>query len=134
MKQDNPLTFDCNDILSITPEYDFSQTGGGKFRVEMDVNGDAAFTIRFGAFMNYRLELDKTHNNGELFMFLMNNYSDKTVSHALCDLYDIGFPVDEWVVDYIQYITSKSDRYASMIRLLTTLRSFGEDDSQDTLF
>ena len=49
-------------------------------------------------------------------------------------LYDIGFPIEEWVVNYIQHITSKSDRYISMLQLLTTLRSFGEEDSQDTIF
>lgn len=134
MDNTNPLTFNCDNISSINPEYDFSQTGGGKFVVEMSADGSVSFTIRFGAVVDYQLELDKAHNNGELFMFLMNNYSDKTISHALRDLYDIGFPIEEWVVNYIQHITSKSDRYISMLQLLTTLRSFGEEDSQDTIF
>jgi len=134
MMSNNPFEFNTKDITSIVPEYDFTEVGEGRFRVELGYNKDAAFTIRFGAFMDHRLKEDQKQTSGDLFMFMMNNYSDKTISHAIYDLYDIGFPVNEWVVDYIKYITSQSGKYGAMINLLSTLRNFGEEDSNDFIY
>ena len=126
MKSSDPFEFDIDTITKIEPKYDFKDNGEGKFNVHVDHR--VAFTVRFGSFMDYRLELDRVDNNGELFMFLMNKYHKKTISHAIHDLYDIGFPIDEWVKEYITYLTNKNSKYAAMFLLLSTLRNFGEDD------
>jgi hypothetical protein len=122
----NPLEFDTNDITSIVPEYDFAERGEGRFRVEVGHKQEACFTIRFGSFLDHRLTVDQEKGDGELFVFMMNNYSDKTVSHVIDDLYDIGFPVDEWVIEYIQDLLNKSTKYAAMLKLFTTLLNFDE--------
>ena len=125
MNNPDPFAFDVDSITNIEPKYDFKENSEGKFEVYVDHK--LGFTVRFGSFMDHKLELDRNENGGELFMFLMNNYHKKTISHAICDLYDIGFPVDDWVKDYIEYLTNQSSRYATMFKLLTTLRDFGDD-------
>ena len=128
MKPD-PYKSNVKDITDIKPKYDFNQTGNGKF--EIFVNGDMTFTIHFGTFMDYQLNVDREQNNGELFVFLMNRYSDKTVSHVIYDLYDIGFPVDTWLIKYIDDLASHSTKYGAMLRMLSMLKTFGEDDPDD---
>jgi hypothetical protein len=128
MKRD-PFKFDVEDITEIKPKYDFKEVGEGKFEVFVD--SEMAFTVRFGAFMDYQLNVDKDENDGELFMFLMNNYSDKTVSHAIYDLYDIGFPVDTWLINYIDHLANHSTKYNAMLRMLSVLKNFGEDNPDD---
>jgi hypothetical protein len=128
MKRD-PFKFDVEDITEIKPKYDFKEVGEGKFEVFVD--NEMAFTVRFGAFMDYQLNVDKDENDGELFMFLMNNYSDKTVSHAIYDLYDIGFPVDTWLINYIDHLANHSTKYNAMLRMLSMLKNFGEDNADD---
>ena len=131
MKEDDPFTFDVDTISKIEPKYVFERDADGKFEVYID--NDLSCTICFGSFLDYRLQLDRKDNNGELFTFLMNNYHKKSVSHAICDLYDIGFPIDEWVKDYIQHLTNKNSKYAAMFLLLNTLKNFGTDyDDLDT--
>jgi len=128
MKPD-PFTFNVQNITDIKPKYDFDEIGNGKF--EIFINGDMTFTIRFGAFLDYQLNIDREQNNGELFMFLMNRYSDKTVSHAIYDLYDIGFPVDTWLINYIDHLANRSTKYNAMLRMLSMLKNFGEDNADD---
>tara|TARA_R110000803_G_scaffold210248_1_gene281570 strand:+ start:832 stop:1254 length:423 start_codon:yes stop_codon:yes gene_type:complete len=129
MKNQDPLAFNIKDITEIEPEYDFKKVGEGKFQIHID--HDVAFTIRMGAFMDWQLKRDQKENDGQLFMFMMNGYSDKTVSHVVYDLYDIGFPVDDWIKDYIDHLTSHSARYANMLQLLDTLKRFGKDNNDD---
>ena len=125
----DPMKFDTDDIKIITPVYDYEDNPGkGCFEISTEYNGETAFRIRFGAFMDWRLDVDRKENDGKLFMFLMNGYHDKTVSHAIWDLYDLGFPVDNWVKDYITYlITKKNSKMSAMLALLSALRSFGGD-------
>ena len=129
MKKEDPMAFDTQDITGIEPEYSFEKHSEGKFQIQ--INHDVAFTIRMGAFMDWQLKRDQKENNGQLFMFMMNGYSDKTVSHCVYDLYDIGFPVDDWIKDYIDHLTSHSARYANMLHLLETLKRFGKDKDDD---
>ena len=123
----DPLKFDVNTISQIRPQYDFEENPGeGKFFVYTDFEKDHAFSVNFGAFMDWKLELDRVDNNGELFMWMMNNYRDKTISHAVYDLYDIGFAVDDWVKEYITYlIESRGSRMAAMFALIASLKDFG---------
>ena len=129
MKEQKSTTFNTQDITGIEAEYNFKKVGDGKFQIY--INHDVAFTIRMGAFMDWQLKKDQKENDGQLFMFMMNGYSDKTVSHCVYDLYDIGFPVDDWVKDYIEHLTTSSAKYARMLRLLDTLKRFGKDVGDD---
>ncbi len=129
MKND-PFEFNVKDITQIEPHYDFDDRGKGRF--EIYVENEMAFTIRFGAFMDHRLQLDREDNEGRLFTFLMNNYSKKTISHAIRDLYEIGFDIDDWVKEYITNLMSRSSKYSAMLRMLSMLKNFGNDeDSYD---
>jgi len=125
----DPLEFSVEEIKIITPIYDYDDNPGkGCFEICTDFKGDVAFRVRYGAFMDHRLEIDRKENNGELFMFLMNRYHDKTVSHAIFDLYDLGFPVDNWVKEYVDYLLNKKEsKMSAMLAFISALRSFGGD-------
>tara|TARA_S200002703_G_scaffold11561_1_gene10515 strand:- start:1243 stop:1650 length:408 start_codon:yes stop_codon:yes gene_type:complete len=125
----DPFEFNIKDITQIKPSYDFKDQGNGRFEIYVD--NEMAFTVRFGAFMDARLQIDRKESEGRLFMFLMNNYSKKTISHAIADLYDMGFPVDDWVTDYILHLINKSSKYSAMLRMLSMLKNFGDDDFDD---
>lgn len=122
----DPFEFDIDDITKIEASYDYEDRGKGRFEVYVD--SEMAFTIRFGAFMDHRLQIDRKDNEGKLFTFLMNNYSKKTISHAIHDLYDMGFDIDTWVTEYITHLISHSSKYSAMLRMLSMLKSFGEED------
>jgi len=125
----DPLEFNVEEIKLITPVYDYDDNPGkGCFEISTDYDGDVAFRVRYGAFMDHRLEIDRKENNGELFMFLMNRYHDKTVSHAIFDLYDLGFPIDDWVKEYVDYLLNKKEsKMSAMLAFISALRSFGGD-------
>lgn len=125
----DPFEFNINDITRIEPSYDFKDQGKGKFEIYVD--NEMAFTIRFGAFMDSRLQIDRKESEGRLFMFLMNNYSNKTVSHAIADLYDMGFSVDDWVREYIEDLIKRSSKHSAMLRMLSMLKNFGEEGFDD---
>ena len=127
--EENPFKFSADDVKVITPIYDYENNPGkGCFEIATDFDGETAFRVRYGAFMDHKLEIDRKENNGELFMFLMNRYHDKTVSHAIYDLYDLGFPVDDWVKDYVDYLLNKKEsKVSAMLSFLHALKSFGGD-------
>jgi hypothetical protein len=62
---------------------------------------------------------------------MKTRYADKSLSHAVRDLYDIGFPVDEWVKDFIAHVLDKNDKFAAMLHIINTLRKFNEDLSDE---
>jgi len=125
----DPFEFNINDITQIEPSYDYEDHNKGNFEIYVD--NEVAFTIRFGAFMDARLQIDREDSEGRLFMFLMNNYSDKTISHAITDLYDMGFPIDDWVKEYVETLMKRSSKYSAMLRMLSMLKNFGDEDSGD---
>lgn len=130
MIDSNHFKLSVNDITSIEPEYDFNDkvsTTKGHWRVKLGTSGDGQFALKFTQVINYRLNRDEN-----LFDFLKSKYQDKTLSHAVADLYDIGFPVDDWVKDYIQYVLDKDGKFAAMLHIISTLRKFNEDQSNDS--
>lgn len=125
----DPFKLDISEISSIVPEYDFEGNTSmtkGHWRIKIGVDGNGQFALRFAQVMNHRLNKDSN-----LFDFMMNRYKDKTLSHAIAELYDIGFPVDEWVLEYIEHVLSKNDRFAAMLQIMDTLRKFNEDQSDE---
>lgn len=125
----DPFKLSPSDITSIEPEYDFegkTSMTRGHWRVKIGASGDGQFALRFAQVMNHRLNQDSN-----LFDFMMNRYQDKTLSHAVAELYDIGFPVDDWVKEYIEYVLDKNDKFAAMLHIINTLRKFNEDQSDE---
>ena len=125
----DPFKLSASDITSIEPEYDFegkTSMTKGHWRVKLGTGGDGQFVLKFTQVMNHRLNQDSN-----LFNFMMSRYQDKTLSHAVAELYDIGFPVDEWVRDYITHVLDKNDKFAAMIHIISTLSKFNEDQSEE---
>lgn len=118
---------DVNKLYGIDPVYDYinkkSQTSG-HFSVHVDK--DNSFNVKFSSVLGHRVKTDDG-----LFAFLTNKYKDSTLSHAVSDLYDIGFPVDEWVKDYITHVIEKNSNFVVMLQIMATLRHFNEQDSDD---
>ena len=121
MKDNKP--FDVEDITHVNPVYDYDKVGGGHFEVFLGVGeDDPSFNMKFSSLMEKRMAKDE-----DLFMFVMNNYHKKTISHAIYDLYDMGFPIDEWLNEHIIYLTTTNKQFTSLMTLFTSLRNFGED-------
>ena len=49
------------------------------------------------------------------------------MSHAIHDLYDIGFPVDEWVLKYVEDAKNdiKPDMFNALIQFYNYIKDFG---------
>ena len=86
------------DITRIDPVYDFQDVAGGYFEIYFGYNHKDAFKVSFVPFLERRVKLDQ-----RLFDYLKTSAKDKTISDAIYDLYDIGFPVDTWVKEYVEY-------------------------------
>ena len=77
--------------------------------------------------VNYKLEQEEKEGVVDLFEFISNNFKELTLSHAVADLYDLGFPVDEWVINYISHLNKERKSYSAMLSLLAALQDFGDD-------
>jgi|TARA_R110000744_G_scaffold114347_1_gene213833 hypothetical protein len=119
--------FDINTIASIKPKYDYDGVVGGHFVVNTNLY-ELSFNVSMSNVINHKLEKEESEDITALFDFIANNFKDLTISHAVTDLYDLGFPVDEWVIDYISYLNTKRKDYSAMLSLLAALQDFGDDD------
>lgn len=130
----NPQKFDVKSITSIVPVYDLdnkNELTAGHFNIryiQIGFDQSRSFCIKFTSVINNRAK-----NDANLFNFLMENYKDKSLSLAVSDLYDIGFPVDEWVVDYLEHVLGQNDHFATMLVIMATLRDFNKDQSDDDI-
>lgn len=128
MKKIELEEFDVNTITSITPRYDFDNPAGGRFVVRVDDLDELSFSIAMSNAINYKLEVEEREGESNLFDFISKNFKDQTLSHAVEDLYDLGFPVQQWVIDYISYLNTKRKDYSAMLSLLAALQNFGDDE------
>lgn len=128
MKKIELEEFDVNTITSITPRYDFDNPAGGRFVVKVGDLDELSFSIAMSNAINYKLEEEEREGVSNLFDFISNNFQDQTLSHAVEDLYDLGFPVQQWVVDYISYLNTKRKDYSAMLSLLAALQNFNDED------
>ena len=127
----NSHEFDVKSITGIVPVYDFdnkNELAVGHFDIQIGFEQSKSFSIKFTSVINNRAK-----NDANLFSFLMDNYKNKSLSLAVSDLYDIGFPVDEWVLEYLEHVLGKNSNFATMLAIMATLKKFNEDQSEDDL-
>jgi len=121
--------FDIDSITHIKTHYDYDKVGGGCFEVFLGVGkDDPSFNLKMSSLMERRMKTDE-----DLFMFVMNNYHKKTISHAIYDLYDMGFPIDDWIKEHIEHLIKTNKQFISLMSLFTSLKNFGEDMNLDDL-
>jgi len=108
-------------ITSIEPVYEFDSVTGGYFNIKYGYTDTDTFKLSFVPFLD-----SKIRDSDELFMYLKKTSADKTVSHAIFDLYDLGFPVDEWVDTYMEEAKNNlsADIFNKLIQFYNFMRDF----------
>lgn len=114
-------------VTKVDPIYDFDRVAGGYFNVYFNHNDRDPFKLSFVPFLDYRLK-----NSDELYNYLKKR-SDDTVSHAIYDLYDIGFPIDEWVEEYIEMVKDKvdADLFNALVMFYNYIKTFPTGSQED---
>lgn len=114
-------------VIRVEPKYDFDNVASGHFEVYFDVNDDP-FKLSFVPFLDHYVR-----KNDDLFKYLKKTSKDLTVSHAIYDLYDIGFPIDDWVKDYIEVAKENvsADLFNILIKFYNMIKNFNPSGSQD---
>lgn len=119
------------DIIEITPVYEYENVAGGYFNIQFGMDPKDVIKLSFVPFIDYKIR-----NDGSLFKYLKKTSKDLTVSHAIYDLYDIGFPIDDWVRDYIEIAKTdtKADLFNTLIHFYNHIKNFnsGSSDFEDT--
>ena len=112
-------------IKSITPVYDYSKVSGGYFLLTFG-SDSTPFKLSFVPFLEQRVREDEN-----LFAYLKKTVKDKTVSDAIFDLYDLGFPVDEWVIDHIEKAKESvtPDMFNALVQFYNFIKDFNNDPS-----
>ena len=130
VNDENPSSFYLENIRNITPVYasDSGSRVDGHFEVKVGLTNESnnLLNLPFRVILNHRLQKDD-----DLFNFLKKNYSDKSLSKAVIDLYDIGFPVNDWVKDYITDTLDNSPKYYALLSLINFLKKLRDEDSDD---
>jgi hypothetical protein len=115
------------EITKIEPIYDFKKVANGHFLVYFGFDDEAPLKLSFAPFLDHLIKKDK-----KLFDYLKNSVigdnDGLTVSHAICDLYEIGFPVDQWVKDYIEMAKNNINPalFNALLEFYTYLKNFGD--------
>ena len=109
-------------LTTINPVYDFSKVSGGYFELHFGYNDSEPFKLSFVPFLDRRLQDDE-----KLFDYIKSTANDKTVSHAIEDLYSLGFPVDDWDREYVEYAKDSvsAELFNSLIMFFNEIKSFG---------
>lgn len=110
-------------LTKVKPCYDYEKVGGGHFKLYFGTDTEMFYTLSFVPFLDDRLKQDDN-----LFEYIKNHHKDKTVSHAIYDLYDMGFPVDQWVEQYIEKarVDVNPKLFNAMLNFYKYLKNFGE--------
>lgn len=108
-------------ITRVEPVYDFDKVAGGYFKVYFGVNDSDPFKLSFVPFLDNRIR-----QSTDLFNYLKKTSKDLTVSHAIYDLYDLGFPIDEWVEEYVDNARNSlnAELFNSLIRFYNYIKNF----------
>lgn len=116
------MPFDKDKTIKVTqvePVFDYSTVSGGFFFVYIN-NDEAPLKLNFLAFIKHLTERDQA-----LFEYLKKTASlDKTASHVIYDLYEIGFPVDDKVSNYVAEIDS--DLIGALAEFYSYIKFFGD--------
>ena len=112
----------------IEPVYNFDKVSGGHFEIYFEVEDSDPFKLSFVPFLDHKIR-----QNSDLFDYLKKTSKDLTVSHAIYDLYDIGFPVDEWVIDYMEVARNSvsKDLFNKLIEFYNLIKDFNPSGSLD---
>lgn len=106
----------------VTPIYDFKTVSGGHFEICVDNEIDLPHLVGFVPLLASKVVEDKN-----LFDYLKKTNDGLTVSHAIYDLYDIGFPVSDWVIQYHKVNGSaNSDMFKVLLQFYNFIKTFGE--------
>lgn len=128
-KEDFDLTSVKYEVTGVEPVYNFKNPGSGFFYVHFDNLTEHPFKLSFISFVEYVITKDE-----KLFKYFSDRKFD-TTSHAVEDLYEIGYPVAEEVQAYMEKVKQSVDPLflQKMYRLLMFLKSFndGEDKGYD---
>lgn len=118
------LTSSEYDITSIEPVYDFENAGGGYFNVYFLNLSDEPFKLSFVSFLDYVLEEDDN-----MFQYVCKQNFD-TASHAIQDLYDLGYFMQESVKACMDDIKGSIDQelLKKMFDFLVIMNQFKNDE------
>jgi hypothetical protein len=122
-KEDFDLTSAKYEVTGVEPVYNFKNAGSGFFYVHFDKMTKHPFKLSFISFVEYLITKDE-----KLFKYLAGKKFD-TTSHAIEDLYDIGYPVVDEVQAYMDKLKKSIDPLflEKMYKLLTYLKNFNDD-------
>lgn len=116
-----------NTITRVEPIYDHTKKSGGHFDIYYEVDSwdhEEPFKLSFVSFLDHNVR-----NNKDLFNYLKKYVNDvTTMSDVIDHLYDIGFPVDDWVRDYMEILNnSGSDQLLNTLtNLFNHIKDFGK--------
>lgn len=112
-------------ITDIVPIYNFNEVSGGYFKIYFGGDKEDPFTLGFIPLLDARVKQDDN-----LFDYLKKTAKDLTASHAIQDLYDIGFPVNDWVKEYIEVAKNSvhPDMFDALVRFYTAIRQSGSSN------
>ena len=116
-------------ITKIEPVYDFEKVAGGYFEVYFDYDTKDPFKLSFVPFLDHQIR-----HNTELFEYLKKTSKDLTVSHAICDLYDLGVPIDDWVKDYVEIAKNATSAglFNALVQFYMHIKNFNTSGSADS--
>jgi len=109
-------------LTKVEPNYDYSTVGGGHFKLYFGTDQKATHKLSFYGFLESRLQTDD-----DLFEYIKTHHKDKTISHAIWDLYDLGFPIDQWVQDYVANVKKDVDpkMFNALVSFYRYIKDFG---------
>ena len=117
----NPTTT----VAGIEPIFDYRTQSTGHFNISLTgPDGESIkvrpFELSFLLLIDHQIKVDSG-----LYRYLKKKKAT-TASDIIYDLYDLGFPVDQWVVDYMDIANNNIDKELlnSMIKLFNTLKNF----------
>jgi hypothetical protein len=133
-KEDFDLTSAKYEVTGVEPIYNFKNAGSGFFYVHFDKMTKHPFKLSFISFVEHLITKDE-----KLLKYLAGKKFD-TTSHAVEDLYEIGYPVVKEVQAYMEKLKESVDPLflEKMYKLLVYLKNFndneskGYDDKEDT--
>lgn len=109
-------------LTKVEPNYDFSSVGGGYFKLYFGSDSKATHKLSFYGLLESKLQVDDN-----LFEYIKTHHKDKTLSHAIWDLYDLGFPIDQWVQDYVANVKNDVDpkMFNALVSFYRYIKDFG---------
>lgn len=90
-------------ITNIEPEYRFDDSLSGSFKITF-YGTTTPYWLSYQRFLHWLLR-----NDIQLQLYVSKNFTDMTMSHVVQDLYEIGYPVENSVREYMNWVESSID-------------------------